>query len=223
MATCFYCSGGHNSSRCVSLAVTEGTDRVVAQQEAATAEATDLAYSMMEAQAAQTAEIVDAIQELQSFLSWSHSELAWRMEKQIELLTGIHDMIQDPSATQATELFHMGTDSFGRQRYLDALRVLLRDRDLNPGDCRVLVTLGHAYVRMDDIPEAGESFEAAADYARTPGYKHDALLLLSRAHRSLGMADEAVRRAEQAAALVLDDAAAHYEVAMCLAQRLARS
>ena len=76
-----------------------------------------------------------------------------------------------------------------------------------------------------DLSDADYAFigEAAADYARTPGYKHDALLLLSRAHRSLGMADEAVRRAEQAAALVLDDAAAHYEVAMCLAQRLARS
>jgi tetratricopeptide (TPR) repeat protein len=145
------------------------------------------------------------------------------MEKQIELLTGIHDMMQNPSATQATELFHMGTDSFGRQRYPDALKVLLRARDLNPGDYRVLVTLGHAHVRMEDIPEAAESFEAAVDYARTPGYKHDALLLLSRAHRSLGMVDEAVQRAEQAAALAPDDAAAHYEVAMCAAQRLARS
>ena len=220
MMSCFYCTGSHASSSCVSLAVKQGTESIVAEQRATTAELAALEYSTLEGTAAQTAEIVNAIQELQGFLSWSHAEVIWRMEKQIELLTGIHDMIKNPSATQATELFNMGADSFGRQRYPDALRVLLRARDLNPGDFRVLVTLGHTNVRMDDVPQAAESFEAAADYARTPGYKHDALLLLSRANRSLGMIDEAVPGAEEAVALAPDDAAAHYEVAMCIAARL---
>ena len=70
----------------------------------------------------------------------------WRMEKQIELLTGIHDMLKNPRATQADELYKMGVDSFKRHRLADATKLLEEARELNPGDYRIQVTLGHVYV-----------------------------------------------------------------------------
>jgi hypothetical protein len=99
-------------------------------------------------------EINSGIQELLDFLSWSHSEVIWRMEKQISLLTGIRDMLKNPRATQADELFKMGVDSFRRGRSSEAVQLLKEARELNPGDYRVLVTLGHTYAHTDNLPAA---------------------------------------------------------------------
>ncbi len=217
--------GDHQSSHCASVAVRETTKAIDAGTQVISQVMTEslerLGYETQDTLAylaGDLAAIQADIAGLHDFLHWSHSEAIWRMEQQIELLTGIHDMLKNPSATQVNELYEMAVDSFSRDRFGDAAKLLQRARDLNPGDYRVLVTLGHTCIRMDELSEAVEMFTAAADYARTDEYRKDALLLLSRALRSSGRNGEAVRAARQATALVPDDAPAAYELAAVIAE-----
>jgi tetratricopeptide (TPR) repeat protein len=234
MATCYYCLGKHESSQCTALA----TRKITAAQEAtsvAIVQATerasrDLSASIESAGYAtlghlsemtwELESIHEALTDLQEFLNWGISEVLWRQEKQIELLTGIHDMLKNPRATQANELFKMGMDSFKRRQHADALRLLKEARELNPGDYRVLVTLGHTFVRMNDLSNAVEAFQAGIAYARSTQYKKGVLLLASRALRALERLEEAIGHAREA--VKLDDryAPAQYELAGCLAEQI---
>lgn len=238
MPTCYYCLGNHSTGQCMALA----TRKVTSGQEAAgtaVVHATERAgrditeaieragYSALE----QTDELMwevaagldglrEGVKELQDFLEWSHSEVVWRMEKQIALLTGIHDMLKNPRATQSNELFKMGIDSFRRGRLSEALKLLKEARELNPGDYRILVTLGHTYARMDNLQDALEAFQAGIAYARSKDYKKWVLLLACRALRSLGGLEEAIACAREAVAVAPSYSPAHYELAGCLGDRL---
>jgi len=227
MAICFYCLGEHATSQCVSKA----TERITSGQKAAAKTTSDAIQELGYCALKQMREvgydllgglegIREAIEGLHDFLSWAHSEIIWRMEKQIELLTGIHDMLKNPRATQADELYKMGVGSFRRRRLPDALKLLQEARELNPGDYRVLITLGHTYVWMDEQSEALECFQAAADYARTNAYKSYALLLSARALRCLGQIDEAIKAVKQASDILPSYSPAHYELASCISERL---
>lgn len=233
MATCYYCLGNHESSRCTALA----TSKIIAAQETATVTivqaseraSRDLSQSIESAGYAALDELSNmtwelesihsALVELQEFMDWGISEIVWRQEKQIELLTGIHDMLKNPRATQANELFKMGVDSFRRRQFSDALRLLKEARELNPGDYRVLVTLGHTCARMDDLPNALEAFQTGVAYARSNNYKKGVLLLACRALRTLGRLDEAIAHAKEAVRLDVHYAPALYELAGCLADQ----
>ncbi len=230
MAKCFYCLGEHESRQCIEHA----TDRVVSEQHRST-EATEKAVESVSNQIAEQTHTIeevganldaelssigDGIWQIHDFLIWAHWENMWRMEKQIQLLTGIHDMIKNPRATQADELFKMAADSLKRRRLADAKRLVLDARDLNPGDYRIHITLGHVYLHMDDFAQAVECFRAAADYARTPTYKRVALLSAARALRCLGQINEAITAATEASSVSPDYPSAHYELACCVAEKL---
>jgi len=230
MVRCFYCLGEHETSQCVSRA----TDSIRSSQKATTeaiGEQTAVIEKLGHTALEQMREIGndlfgglegirESIEELHDFLSWAHAEITWRMERQIELLTGIHDMLKNPRATQANELYKMGIDSFRRHRLADALKLLQEASELNPGDYRIHITLGHVYAQMDDPSKSLECFQAAVDYARTASYKKDALLLMARALRCLGHIKEAIEAARQASSLVPSYSPAHYELASCLAESL---
>ena len=222
---CFYCSGEHETSQCVSRA----TKEITSSQEVAAKTTSDAIQEAGYRAKEQMSEVRDdllggltgieeALGDLQDFLSWSHSQIMWLMETKIELLTGIHDVLKNPRATQADELYKMGVDSFRRCKLTDALRLLLEARELNPGDYRVLITLGHTYVRMDETVKALECFQFAADYARADTYKGSALLLSARALRCLGQIDEAIETAKQASGILSSYSPAHYELACCIAE-----
>jgi len=226
VTTCFYCLGPHETGSCVTRSIR----RIKSSREDMSRDIADViekwGYRMSEQLSKVDPSLLDslsnieqAIEELHSFLSWAHSEIVWRMEKQIELLTGIHDMLKNPRATQANELYKMGIDSYRNHRLADASRLLLEARDLNPGDYRVHVTLGHIYVQRNAMAEALECFKAAVDYARKSDYRRDALLLVCRASRSLGLIDEAISAAREASSLEPHYPLAYYELAGCIAQK----
>lgn len=233
MAICFYCGGNHKTSQCVSLATHQITDAQEAAAEA-TIDAVEkvgyrvekVGYRVVE-QLEQLQEVGydvrQAIVELHDFLSWAHCEAKWCMERQINLLTGIHDILKSSRATQANELYEMGLDSFRRHRLPEAFKLLQEARELNPGDYRIHFTLGHIYAQMDNLPETAESFRAAVAYARNNEYKKDALLSLCRALRCLGQVEAAIAAAKEASSVTPNYAPAHYELATCLAERLKRS
>ena len=216
MATCYYCLGRHETSQCRSKAA----DRIVEAQDRGSEEVTraiaklghQTLDQLMEANfetSMDLGEIRDAITGL--------AEMMWAMEEQTELLTGIHDMIKNPRATQADELYQMGADSFARGRLKDSLDLLGNARDLNPGDYRVLITLGHCHARMDSLTSSADCFGAAADYARASEYVRDAALLQCRALRALGRIGEAAEAALRAVRATPNDAPAQYALASCLA------
>ncbi|MDD5339338.1 MAG: hypothetical protein PHG35_08040 [Dehalococcoidales bacterium] len=162
-------------------------------------------------------EVQYSIKELHSFLNWTHSETTWRLEKNIELLTGIRNILESPRATQANELYEMGIDSFKNKRLPDAKKILLEARELNPVDYRILVTLGHVFVQANNLRKAKECFKAALDYSRTDEYKKDACLLLSRAYRCLGKKENAIDYARKATLVDPSYPTAQYELASCIA------
>lgn len=234
MALCYYCLANHESGRCTALATRKITDSqeaasvaIVRTSEQASRDLSESIESAGYATIGELAEITwelqsihNALAELQEFLDWGISEILWRQEKQIELLTGIHDMMKNPRATQANELFKMGTDSFRRRQYGDALRLLKEARELNPGDYRVLVTLGHTHMRLNDSSGALEAFQTGVAYARSNTYKKGVLLLACRALRLLGRLEEAVAHAKEAVGLDARYAPAQYELAACVAEQM---
>lgn len=227
MVTCFYCLGKHETSQCISRA----TQKITSEQERSAEEIAGAIEESSYRVSAQLAEVrydlVDslhdtqkAIEGLQEFLNWAHSEVVWRMEKQIALLTGIRDMIKNPRATQANELYEMGIDSFRRRRLDDALKLLQEASELNPGDYRVHITLGHIYAQRSDLLKALDCFQVAVAYARAKRYRRDALLLMSRALRCLGRVGEAIEIARQASSIDAMYPPAHYELASCVAENV---
>lgn len=223
MAKCFYCLGNHSTNACVKQSIDNvghnvqetGTDLSDAIGQVS-GQLSEINQNLLDG----LSRVEGSIQQLHTFLLWSQSEVIWRMERQVELLTGIHSMIQNPRATQGNELYKMGADSFKRNRLDDAIKLLLEAREMNPLDYRVHITLGHVYARTGDSTKAKESFQAAVDYARTDEYKKDALLLLCRGLRCLGQTEQAITAARQASLLAPKDSPAHYELASCMTEKL---
>lgn len=224
MPKCFYCLGEHETSQCLSRA----TNEIVSGQE----EAASIVTDAIEEAGYQTREelrkvgdrllggldgVREAVLGLNDFLSWAHSETIWRMEKEIELLTGIHNMLKNPRATQADELYKMGVDSFKRHRLADSVKLLEEARELNPGDYRIQVTLGHVYMQTDTEDKALECFRAAIDYSRSSNYRRSALLLTARTLRCLERIPEAINALREVTSIQKDYPPAHYELASCIA------
>jgi len=167
-------------------------------------------------------EISDAIYELADVFRWAHAEEMWYAEKQLEVLTGIHDMVKNPRATQADELFKMGAESLKRDMIKESLKLLQEAVEQNPLDYRIYIAMGHAYLRKDDLENALDRFEYALKNARTNYYKSFALLLIARAKYCRGKIEEAVKEVKRAIEFSPYYAEAQYQYAVYEAQRLQR-
>lgn len=236
MATCFYCGGHHESVQCVSRAVdkisskTSSSIEILGHQ--SLEEMNRLASQWQDAQyeiglegvmatgelSSQIAKVDYAIKELHAFCEWAHDEAMWYEEKQLEVLTGIRNILRNPRATQANELFKMAADSFQRERLGDALRLLDDARELNPGDYRVHVTRGHIFVQQNRLLEAKDSFRCAADYARNNRYKIRSLLLLGRVYECMDLPGEAIAVFEEALHIQPEHPQVCYEMGVLLSK-----
>jgi len=226
---CFYCLGYHETSQCTTrlgdriiseINDTKSTiERLGYQTLNLTQELGDKTLNLNNIINFKLGDIQDAIIELHDFLSWAHSSTMWRLENQIEVLTGIHDMTKNPRATEANELYRMAEDSFIRKRFDDALSLLEEAKRLNPLDYRVHITMGHANTRINDLHAALKCFIAARDYARSREYKRDSLLLMTRTMFCLGNFDDAYDAAQQAVELTPKYYPAKYDLALCLANK----
>jgi len=167
-------------------------------------------------------EIGGAIYELADAFRFAHAEEMWYAEKQLDVLTGIHDMAENRLATEANERYRQGMNSLSVGRLDDALIAFKAAMELNMVDYRIHIAMGHTYIGKDDLSNALESFNAAYDYARTNYYKSYALLLIARAKYCMGKIEEATKDAKRAVELSPDYAEAHYQYAVYDAQRLQR-
>ena len=146
--------------------------------------------------------------------------MMWQMEKQLDVLTGIHDMIKNSRATEANELFEMGMKSFKLDMIPECLNLLQEAIKLNPLDYRLYLTMGHAYLRIDDLENALDKFEYALKNARTNYYESYTLLLIGRIYYCNGDIKKAIDCAKLAIEKTPDYAEAHYQYATYNSQNL---
>jgi len=229
MPTCYYClQEGHLASHCPLRAQERTTeaieklghqslqsiDKIVSVQR-------DVAERIVDIGSEIGGEIGSAIYELADAFRFAHAEEMWYAEKQLEVLTGIHDMTKNRRATEADELYRQGRYSLSVGRLDDALISFKDAVELYKGDYRVRIAMGHTYIGKDDLPNALECFSAAYDYARTNYYKSFALLLIARAKYCMGKIEEATKDAKRAVELSPDYAEAHYQYAVLRSSKVA--
>lgn len=225
MPRCYYCSGDHLTSSCPTIAqerTTESIEKLGYQSLQSMDEIVSAQRDVAERVVDIGAEISGAIYELAEVFRFAHAEEMWIQEKQLEVLTGIHDMIKNPRATQADELFKMGIESLKREMIKECLKLLQEAVELNPLDYRVYITMGHAYLLNDDLENALDRFEYALKNARTNYYKSFTLLRIARVKYCIGRVGEAAKDAKRAAELSPDYAESHYQYGVYEAQRLQR-
>jgi len=227
---CYYClQEGHLASHCplraqerTSEAIEklghqslQSIDEIVSAQRDVAERVVDIGSEIRD-------EIGGAIYELADAFRFAHAEEMWYAEKQLDVLTGIHDMAENRLATEANERYRQGMNSLSVGRLDDALIAFKAAMELNMVDYRIHIAMGHTYIGKDDLSNALESFNAAYDYARTNYYKSYALLLIARAKYCMGKIEEATKDAKRAVELSPDYAEAHYQYAVYDAQRLQR-
>lgn len=212
MSVCFYCLGEHETSQCVAKAADRITSAIDELGYRSLDELAEIARGIEKVKDEATG-VKYAIEEFSDLFKFAHAETIWRMEKQNEILTGIHDIIQNPRATQANELYKMGAECLRRNKADDAMPLLDEAKKLNPLDYRIHVAMGHVYLQGNDIPKAIECFLSAKDYARTNEYRKDALLLISRGYRCLNEKEYAIQALEEALYLMPDEPQVCYELA----------
>jgi len=232
MSTCFYCGGNHKTSACYIQAQNQTTgaiEKIGYQQLSAidnlawahrdSAKEMSSSFERLSDRFNQSlGEVAGAIGELADIFEFNHAEMMWQMERQLEVLTGIHDMVKNPRATEANELLKMGIASFERDMVTESLNLLSEAVKLNPLDYRIYITMGHAYLRMDDFKNALDRFEYALRNARTNYYKSYSLLLIGRVYYCMGDAKKAMDTAKLATELSPDYPEAHYQYATYIAQ-----
>lgn len=138
--------------------------------------------------------LVGSSRKLVNFLKFQHAEIMWQMEQQLEILTGIKNILANPQATLSNELFEMGIDCLKLGMIQESMHKLNEAVRCNPLDYRIYVVMGHAYILMDDPKNALDRFEYSYKTARTNYYKSYSLLLISRVYFCMGNLEEAIKR-----------------------------
>lgn len=231
MSTCFYCGGNHKTSACYIQAQNQTTGAIekIGYQQLSTIDNLALAHRdsaremsssfdcMSDRISQSLGEVVDAIGELADIFEFNHSEMMWQMERQLEVLTGIHNMIENPRATLANELLEMGVNSLKVGMIEESKRLLQEAVEANPLDYRIYIAMGYTYLEMDDLKNALDRFEYALKNARTDYYESCSLLLISRVYYCMGDIKKAIDKAKLAVDLSPDNPEVHYQYATYVA------
>ena len=224
---CYYCGGNHRTIACPIEAQQQTTKAIEKIGYKQSSEINNLAQAyrgsskeisssldrMSDNISNSFGEFANAIGELTEVFELNHAEMMWKMEKQLEVLTGIHDMVKNPRATEASELLEMGIESLKRNMIPESLNLLQEAVKLNPLDYRIYLTMGHAYLRIDDLENALDRFEYALKNARTNYYESYSLLLIARIYYCNVDIKKAIDYAKLAMEKTPDYAEAHYQYA----------
>ena len=227
MPTCYYCLGNHYTIHCPVRAQERTTEAIEKLGHRSLQSMDEIVSAQMDVADRVVdigGEISDAIyeHELTDVFRWAHAEEMWYAEKPLEALTGIHDMVKNPRATKADELFKMGVESLNRDMIKESLKLLQDAVEQNPLDYRIYIAMGHAYLRKDDLENALDRFEYALKNARTNYYKSFALLLIARVEYCMGRVEEAAKEVKRAVEFSPYYAEAQYQSVVYEAQRLQR-
>jgi len=170
----------------------QSIDKIVSAQR-------DIAERVVDIGSEISSEISGAIYELTDAFRFAHAEEMWYAEKQLEVLTGIREAIEySETITKANALLEIGVKSLKLDMIEESIEKLKEAVKANPLDYRIYITMGHAYLRKDDLENALNRFEYALKTARTNYYKSYTLLLIARAKYCMGKIEEAAKDAKRA-------------------------
>lgn len=217
MAICYHCFGNHPASHCpigAQKKQTEAIEKLGYQSSQQLGEIVSAQRYVADRVEDIGTEISDAIYELADVFRFAHAEEMWIHEKQLEVLTGIHDMIKNLDATRANESLEMGVKALKVGMVKESIQKLEKAVKLNPLDYRIYIAMGHAYIKNDDLENALNRFEYALKNARTNYYISFALLLIARVKYCMGKVEEAAKDAKRAIEFSPNYAEAQYQYAV---------
>lgn len=229
MLRCFYCGGDHRSSSCPFELQRQGNNafqQAAYRQLEATNELISIQYeSRVDLNNINkgVASVTEATDNLAEIFQLAHSEAMWMAEKQIQLLTGISDMLKNPRATLADELLKMGVNSLRVDMIEESIKLLKEAQEKNPLDYRIYVALGHAYLKKDDYKNALNCFEYALKNGRTEKYKCFALLLVAQVKYCINQIDDAIQASKMASEICPNFPEALYRYAIYMTAKISSS
>ena len=215
METCFYCGGNHRPSACL-----------VHSQELTT----QAIKNMTNEYAHSSQEISDELSDLADIFSYNHAEQMWELQQQTNVLKDIRDNLVDIKLhwgdNRTNEWLERCAKGLKRGKIKFTLDCLKKALEYNNVDYRIYITMGHAYLRIDNLKNALDMFENAFEYAPTEYYESYSLLLIGRIYFCTGNIKIAIEKAKRAKELSPNYSEAHYQystyVALSISNKLMR-
>ena len=211
MEPCFYCGENHSPSACLVHSQDLTTQAI---------------QNMNDEHARSSQEISNGLNELADIFSYNHAEQMWELQQQTNVLKDIRDnLIQIRlhwDDNRSNEWLEKGAESLKRGMIKKSFDCLKKALEYNPLDYRIYITMGHAYLRNDDLRNALDMFEYALKNAPTKYFKSYSLLLIGRIYYCLGDIKTAVEKSKQARELSPNYSEAHYQYSTYVAQNLSK-
>lgn len=244
MDICFYCGGNHRSSNCMihsheltRQSIQKAADGYTSSSREMTGEISacinynqeltrQSVQNMTNKFESSSREISSRLSELTDVFSYSHAEQMWHLEKQTNVLKEIRDNLIEIrfhwDNNRSNEQLEMSNQSLKRGMITECLRCANKALEYNPLDHRTYITMGHAYLRMDDFENAIDRFEYAERNAPTEYYKSYSLLLMSRVYFCKGDVRTAIEKVQEAIALSPDYSDARYQYSAYIAANMSK-
>lgn len=209
MEPCFYCGGNHRPSAC--LVHSQELTRETIQ-------------NMTNEYTHSSREISNGLNELADIFSYNHAEQMWELQQQTNVLKDIRDNLIEIryqwNDNRANEWLEKGAESLKRGMIKESLNCLKKALEYNPLDYRIYITMGHAYLRIDDLKNALGMFEYALKNAPTKYYKSYSLLLMGRIYFCMGDLKNAIEKVKNAIDLSPNYSEAHYQYSTYIAAKM---
>lgn len=209
MEPCFYCGENHRPSAC--LVHSQDLTREAIQNNT-----NEIGRS--------SREIFNGLSELAEVLSYNHAEQMWELQQQTNVLKDIRDNLVEIRLhwddNRANEWLEKGAESLKRGMIEESLDCLKKALEYNPLDYRIYITMGHAYLRIDDLKNALDRFEYALKNAPTKYYESYSLLLMGRIYFCTGDIKTAIEKAKEARELSPNYSEAHYQYSTYIAANM---
>ena len=211
MEPCFYCGKNHRPSACLVRSQDLTTQAI---------------QNMNDEYARSSQEISDGLSELPDIFSYNHAEQMWELQQQTNVLKDIRDNLIEIKLhwddNRANEWLEKGAESFKRGMIKESLDCLKKALEYNPLDYRIYITMGHAYLRNDDLRNALDRFEYALINAPTKYYESYSLLLMGRIYFCMGDIKKAIEKAKKAKELSPNYSEAHYQYSTYIAANISK-
>ena len=139
----------------------------------------------------------------------------WELKQQTNVLKDIRDNLfkirLNWEDDRANSWLKKGAESLKRGMIKESFDCLKKALEYNPLDYRIYITMGHAYLRIDDLKNALDRFEYALINAPTKYYESYSLLLMGRIYFCMGDIKMAIEKAKEAKELSPNYSEAHYQ------------
>ena len=209
MEPCFYCGGNHRPSACLVYNQKLTTQAI---------------QNMTNEHTHSSQEISDGLSELADIFNYNHAEQMWELQQQTNVLKDIRDNIIEIELhwddKRANEKLKKGAECLKLGMITDSFNCLKKAREYNPLDYRIYITMGHAYLKIDDLKNALDMFKYALKTAPSKYYESYSLLLMGRIYFCIGDIKTAIEKVKKARELSPNYSEADYQYSTYIAANI---